>query len=589
MPTFFKKSIHTKALLAPSVFSLLTACSIEINTDDKKDNERNVIENIPPIATVETRLTDSEQQKFTTEEDEKVPMVLEGNSTPDTLKAYLTQAFYQVDKHSHQSRVGVPEAEVAMTMDMAAGDMASSGNAVAKSASAASGGSNDGGAASSGEFSGTNVQVEGVDEGDIWKYDGTHFFVLSKAKYQYHYEVTEEKEVTSEEGETEGETTSDGETDAPVLLASEPRVDESMIYCPGGCNPPKMISAKLRIVTNQKNTLSTTDLGDLKADEVYLTDKLLAIVGNQQSSGGDWGFYGGWRNGGVAINTFNIADLKAPVKELSIKIDGHKVRSRRIGNDLYVVSRFTPQIDNLIYYPYEQKHLEENKAIIDAMPVEELLPSITINETKGLLVKPEQCWLTVMPKNNWGSPTLTVVTKLSLETGYYESTCVGGPIEGIYMSQHALYLYNTSYVSYKQSPEMADAIIWDWSAGNTHIHKFSLNDLAYKGSQLVDGQVGYSHASFRFGELNDGSLGIVTTANEWQKPIHRLTVLGEGDLGLMVKAILPNKENPAVIGKPGERIYSVRFMQDRAYIVTFQKTDPLYVIDLSEPLLPKIA
>jgi hypothetical protein len=33
----------------------------------------------------------------------------------------------------------------------------------------------------------------------------------------------------------------------------------------------------------------------------------------------------------------------------------------------------------------------------------------------------------------------------------------------------------------------------------------------------------------------------------------------------------------------------VRFMQDRAYIVTFEKVDPLYVIDLSNPSQPSIA
>lgn len=39
---------------------------------------------------------------------------------------------------------------------------------------------------------------------------------------------------------------------------------------------------------------------------------------------------------------------------------------------------------------------------------------------------------------------------------------------------------------------------------------------------------------------------------------------------------------------PGEKIYSVRFMGDRAYMVTFKKVDPLFVIDLKEPKAPKI-
>jgi uncharacterized secreted protein with C-terminal beta-propeller domain len=38
----------------------------------------------------------------------------------------------------------------------------------------------------------------------------------------------------------------------------------------------------------------------------------------------------------------------------------------------------------------------------------------------------------------------------------------------------------------------------------------------------------------------------------------------------------------------GERIYSVRFMQGRAYLVTFEQTDPLFVIDLKDPNNPKV-
>jgi inhibitor of cysteine peptidase len=48
-----------------------------------------------------------------------------------------------------------------------------------------------------------------------------------------------------------------------------------------------------------------------------------------------------------------------------------------------------------------------------------------------------------------------------------------------------------------------------------------------------------------------------------------------------------------VVGKvenlaPGEQIYSVRFMQNRAYMVTFKQTDPLFAIDLTNPTAPKV-
>src|SRR5690606_22698817 len=38
----------------------------------------------------------------------------------------------------------------------------------------------------------------------------------------------------------------------------------------------------------------------------------------------------------------------------------------------------------------------------------------------------------------------------------------------------------------------------------------------------------------------------------------------------------------------GERIYSARFMGDKAYLVTFKETDPLFVIDTKNPAAPKV-
>jgi inhibitor of cysteine peptidase len=39
---------------------------------------------------------------------------------------------------------------------------------------------------------------------------------------------------------------------------------------------------------------------------------------------------------------------------------------------------------------------------------------------------------------------------------------------------------------------------------------------------------------------------------------------------------------------PKERIYSVRFMDDRGYVVTFEKVDPLFAISLTDPQHPKV-
>ena len=48
-----------------------------------------------------------------------------------------------------------------------------------------------------------------------------------------------------------------------------------------------------------------------------------------------------------------------------------------------------------------------------------------------------------------------------------------------------------------------------------------------------------------------------------------------------------------IVGKiediaPGERIYSARFMGERAFMVTFKTVDPLFAIELSDPYNPKL-
>ena len=51
---------------------------------------------------------------------------------------------------------------------------------------------------------------------------------------------------------------------------------------------------------------------------------------------------------------------------------------------------------------------------------------------------------------------------------------------------------------------------------------------------------------------------------------------------------LPSAEKPDELGKPNEDLYGVRFVGDRAFMVTFERTDPLYTLDLSDPTAPAI-
>ena len=82
---------------------------------------------------------------------------------------------------------------------------------------------------------------------------------------------------------------------------------------------------------------------------------------------------------------------------------------------------------------------------------------------------------------------------------------------------------------------------------------------------------------FSVDEYN-GNFRIATTENKDGKNVSALYVL-DNNLNIISKL-----ENLA----ENERIYAVRFMKDKGYIVTFRQTDPLFVVDLSNPIEPKI-
>jgi uncharacterized secreted protein with C-terminal beta-propeller domain len=80
----------------------------------------------------------------------------------------------------------------------------------------------------------------------------------------------------------------------------------------------------------------------------------------------------------------------------------------------------------------------------------------------------------------------------------------------------------------------------------------------------------------------EGNLRLATTTNIW-------TTRGN----IQHNNVYVLDEDMKQIGKleeiaPDERIYSTRFIGDRLYMVTFQRIDPLFVIDLSNPERPKI-
>jgi hypothetical protein len=116
----------------------------------------------------------------------------------------------------------------------------------------------------------------------------------------------------------------------------------------------------------------------------------------------------------------------------------------------------------------------------------------------------------------------------------------------------------------------------------TLIHQFRLDDgtaATYVASGKVEGRL---LNQFAMSEHN-GDLRVATTTDDWggfgeQSESTVFVLRPEGDELRQVSSV-------GGLGKD-EQIYAVRFIGDLAYVVTFRQIDPLYVIDLSDPANP---
>ncbi|HZJ41381.1 MAG TPA: beta-propeller domain-containing protein [Candidatus Saccharimonadales bacterium] len=123
----------------------------------------------------------------------------------------------------------------------------------------------------------------------------------------------------------------------------------------------------------------------------------------------------------------------------------------------------------------------------------------------------------------------------------------------------------------------------------TNIQRFSLTggEVKYQATGAVPGHV---LNQFALNEDASGNLQIATTRNNYGNMVD---IEGDSDInhsysGMYILA--PNLKRLGAVEKiaKDEKIYSVRFIGKRAYLVTFQQIDPLFVIDTENPSSPKL-
>jgi hypothetical protein len=319
------------------------------------------------------------------------------------------------------------------------------------------------------------------------------------------------------------------------------------------------------------------------------------------------------------LELFDLSDKTQPKKLRELFVSGSLIAARRIGSAVHTVVA-----DNLQLFPEVQTYVSVDLCDYQAAdptggfsysPTPLMPPSSAVAKAHGafeaLREKNRQIILNknlagVLPSmadsisgpNALSAPSPLVsgfyraqlldgasfTTLLSLDmsadTAPTTATIVSSP-GAVYASAEALYMAVPSEQSY-------GGIWYDGYAQAkqaSSVHKFRISDkpadTAYLGSGLIKGRVLNQFAM----DEKDGALRVASTNGYVPDP--------EVDSQLTVLA--PDEESGGLsqLGSvehlgPKEDIRAVRFEGDQAFVVTFKKTDPLWVIDLSNPSQPRV-
>lgn len=252
------------------------------------------------------------------------------------------------------------------------------------------------------------------------------------------------------------------------------------------------------------------------------------------------------------IDIYSLADIKKPKKIYSFSQQGSYVSSRITNGKLLVISN---------------RYISSDLCKSD----EDYLPKTKINSAEKSLSPKDICIV-----NDSNSESFLIVSEIDLLSK--ENTAVSKAIAGagtnIYCNENNLYIANSIWDDQNQARRLKDISLT--LKFNTEIYKIDITSgIKFTAKATVSGAVNNQFSMDEYA----GNFRIATTAtDEKSNDINKLYVF---DSGL--------KKLGEVEGfAKGESIQAVRFSGNTAYIITYENTDPLFVIDLSNSQKPEI-
>ena len=416
------------------------------------------------------------------------------------------------------------------------------------------------------DYSGTNNQEQGVDEADFIKTDGYYIYVLQGSSLSI-MEIPEFGEIE---------------------FASNFSIEGSPISM--------MLQGDRLIVLSSYDPWSINSENDLYE---YLR----------------WGGeYSQWRvNSLTKYTTFDISNRSSPEIIQELYLEGYNVDAREIDGSIRAITHSwlnIPGLSNWLnmpsaYYDLEwddperktyremiaYETIQANDEVLEAIALEDLVPKI-YQRVDGEIIehdmRSESCENFAQPMDGF-SRGFTNILSLDLfsPTFNFESDHLLSNHPLVYASKDALVLTENSWDWW-----------WFWGQDEvdemTNIHTFDISVpgvTTYTGSGRIDGQI---LNQFCISE-HEGVLRIATTVGQWNRWWMEDPEPMSSSLITLVRGVNPETDQQVLLAygrldgiAEDERIWSARFVEDRAYLVTFEQIDPLWTIDLSNPATPTI-
>ncbi|MGN1418058.1 MAG: beta-propeller domain-containing protein [Acutalibacteraceae bacterium] len=341
----------------------------------------------------------------------------------------------------------------------------------------------------------TNTQVDGVDEADIVKNDGRYIYVVSDRNLLTIVDTQTMQTVYSKEIEAS---------------SKEYNLEINDIYVNGN-----LLVAVCELYQNFEDLSGQYDGVCYSYCYAYLAESTENIV-------------------------FDITDKTNPKQVRTVSQDGNLVSSRMVGNFLYTITRYTPELGK-------------------KTTAESYIP-----EADGQKLSLDSIYVT---DKNEDSANYMVVTAFDTtqKNGYVGKASVLGNADDVYCTSSTLYVAGVKWVE-KHEREF------------TQISSFSLDgtNIAYQATGKIPGWI---DSQYSFDE-KDGYLRVALTDYDYETWDD-------------VSSIYVLDKELKVVGKivdiaPNEEIKSVRYIGNTAYVVTFRNTDPLFAVDLSDPTNPTV-